>query len=139
MKQKSGDISIPTSGRSLMEVTGAINGWVKQSGISEGVLTIFIQHTSASLTIQENADADVQLDLQNFYETLVPEDSHRYRHSEEGLDDMPAHIKSSLTDVSLTIPVLHGAPRLGTWQGIYIFEHRTRSHHRNLVLHIMGD
>ena len=139
MKQKSGDICISTSGRDLIDVTRQISRWVAQSGISEGVLTVFIQHSSASLTIQENADPDVQLDLQDFYAELVPEGHQLYRHSAEGADDMPAHIKSSLTDVSLTIPILQGALRLGTWQGIYVFEHRARPHHRNLALHIMGE
>ncbi|MEH6495225.1 MAG: secondary thiamine-phosphate synthase enzyme YjbQ [Pseudomonas marincola] len=138
MKQKSGDISVVTQGRGLLDVSAQISRWVRDAGISEGILTIFIQHTSASLTIQENADPDVLLDLQDFFNAQVPEDRHRYRHSAEGLDDMPAHIKSSLTDVSLTIPIYQGVMRLGTWQGIYVFEHRSQSHQRSLALHVLG-
>ena len=138
MQQKSGDISVLSGGLGLMEVTQQISGWVEDAGIQEGLLTVFIQHTSASLTIQENTDPDVLLDLQDFYRKLAPESHQFYRHTAEGLDDMPAHIKSSLTDVSLTIPVLHGKLKLGTWQGIYVFEHRSSPHHRNLALHLIG-
>ncbi|MFT6556289.1 MAG: secondary thiamine-phosphate synthase enzyme [Sneathiella sp.] len=106
---------------------------------SEGVLTVFIQHTSASLTIQENADPDVLLDLGSYFDQLAPDNPSLYRHTAEGPDDMPAHIRSSLTDVSLAIPVRDGRLRLGTWQGVYIFEHRTRAHVRNLALHLIGD
>ena len=139
MKQKSGDICISTSGRDLIDVTRQISRWVAQSGISEGVLTVFIQHSSASLTIQENADPDVQLDLQDFYAELVPEGHQLYRHSAEGADDMPAHIKSALTDVSLTIPVTNGRSTLGAWQGVYLFEHRHAPHQRRVILHYLGN
>jgi secondary thiamine-phosphate synthase enzyme len=103
------------------------------------MLTLFIKHTSASLTIQENADPDVMHDLGNFFERAVPKDDKLYLHTLEGSDDMPAHIKTSLTDVSLSIPVLDGRPTLGTWQGIYVCEHRTFGHNRNIVLSIVGE
>jgi len=138
MQQKSGDISVLSDGLGLLDVTQSISRWVMDTGIQEGLLTVFIQHTSASLIIQENADPDVLLDLQDFYKKLAPESNQLYRHTAEGLDDMPAHIKSSLTDVSLTIPVLRGDLRLGTWQGIYVFEHRSSPHRRNLALHLIG-
>ena len=104
-----------------------------------GVLTIFLQHTSASLTIQENADPDVIADLNDFFRRLVSEDSRLYRHTVEGPDDMPAHIRSALTMTSLSIPLLDGVLALGTWQGIYVFEHRARQHRRNVVLHLAGE
>ncbi len=139
MQQKSGELSISTYHRGLIEVTENISSWLTKSEISEGVLTIFIQHSSASLIIQENADPDVQLDLQDFYSNAAPDNPALYRHTSEGPDDMPSHIRSSLTDVSLTIPVLGGRMRLGTWQGIYIFEHRTSPHTRRLALNVMGE
>ena len=139
MRQKSGEIIVQTQGKGLVEVTSILANWLDQSGVQEGLLNILIQHTSASLTIQENADPDVVLDLADFYEKVAPEGNGRYRHSSEGPDDMPSHIRASLTDVSLSIPVLGGRMRLGTWQGIYVFEHRTRPHERRLALHVMGD
>jgi secondary thiamine-phosphate synthase enzyme len=103
------------------------------------MLTVYIRHTSASLVIQENADPDVMRDLKTFFKTLVKEDPSLYRHGTEGPDDMPAHIKSAMTQTSLNIPVTDGRMALGTWQGIYLFEHRTRPHKRQLTLHLMGD
>lgn len=138
MRQKSGDLAVATTGCGLFEVTEGISNWVRDSGISEGMLTVFIQHTSASLTVQENADPDVQLDMLEFYRNIAPENLRLYRHGAEGPDDMPSHIRSSLTDVSLNIPILSAGMRLGTWQGIYVFEHRARPHLRNLALHIIG-
>ncbi|WP_415234801.1 secondary thiamine-phosphate synthase enzyme YjbQ [Sneathiella sp.] len=139
MRQVSGDLNFRTSGRGLFEITGRLQSWVREMDYSEGVLTVFIQHTSASLTIQENADPDVLLDLGSYFDQLAPDNPSLYRHTAEGPDDMPAHIRSSLTDVSLAIPVRDGRLRLGTWQGVYIFEHRTRAHVRNLALHLIGD
>ncbi|WP_169543247.1 secondary thiamine-phosphate synthase enzyme YjbQ [Sneathiella aquimaris] len=139
MRQVSGDLNFQTSGRGLFDITRHLQSWVREIGYSEGVLTVFILHTSASLTIQENADPDVLLDLVTYYDQLAPDNPALYRHTAEGPDDMPAHIRSSLTDVSLTIPVRDGRLRLGTWQGVYIFEHRTRAHVRNLALHLIGD
>ncbi|MBL4907226.1 MAG: YjbQ family protein [Sneathiella sp.] len=139
IRQKSGEISLNTRGRGLNDVTGSIHEWLDDTGLSEGVLTVFIQHSSASLIIQENADPDVQLDLQDFYASLVPDNPSLYRHTAEGVDDMPSHIRSTLTDVSLTIPVVGKCMRLGTWQGVYVFEHRTSPHHRTLALNFMGE
>ncbi|MBL6958032.1 MAG: YjbQ family protein, partial [Rhodospirillales bacterium] len=132
-------LSIETRGQGLYEVTGEVAGWAARQGITTGQLTIFCQHTSASLTIQENADSDVQRDLETFFQRLVKEDPSLYRHTVEGPDDMPAHIRSALTDVTLTLPVSGGRPALGTWQGIYLFEHRTQPHRRRLVLHLSGE
>ena len=106
--------------------------------IETGLLTVFVQHTSASLAIQENADPDVVRDLADFFERLAPENDPRYRHKDEGPDDMPAHIRSTLTGTSLTIPVVEGRMALGTWQGIYLFEHRAATHRRSVVLHLIG-
>jgi secondary thiamine-phosphate synthase enzyme len=112
---------------------------VRETGLKTGLLTVFIQHTSASLTIQENADPDVIADLNDHFSRLAPEDNKLYRHTVEGPDDMPAHIRSALTDTQLSIPILDGQPVLGTWQGIYVFEHRTSPHRRKVVLHILGE
>ena len=139
MQQAQTTIHIETSGQGLFEITSDVAGWLKQSGIKTGLLTVFCRHTSASLTIQENADPDVALDLNDFFKKLVAEDANLYRHTNEGIDDMPAHIKSSLTDVSLSIPVAGGKAVLGTWQGIYLFEHRARPNRREVVLHLTGE
>ncbi|MEP3247593.1 MAG: secondary thiamine-phosphate synthase enzyme YjbQ [Sneathiella sp.] len=138
LQQKSGRLACRTSGRGLYDVTEKVNAWIEASDLSEGSLTILIQHTSASLTVQENADPDVQLDLLNFMNKLAPDDPGLYHHTAEGADDMPSHIRSSLTDTSLHIPVMQGRMRLGTWQGLYVFEHRLQPHTRNLALHIVG-
>ncbi len=139
MKQKSGELIVRTPGRSLVEVTQDLSTWLRENSLAEGVLTVFIQHTSASLTIQENADPDVQVDMQSFFSKLVIDGDPAFVHRAEGPDDMSAHIRSSLTDVSLTIPVFEGRMRLGTWQGIYVFEHRASPHSRKLALNFMGD
>lgn len=139
IQQFSGLLSIRTHGRGLTDVTRQISSWIAEQGLFEGVLTVFIQHSSASLIIQENADPDVQLDLMDFFSKLAPDDPALYRHISEGSDDMPSHIRASLTDVSLTIPVNEGRMCLGTWQGIYVFEHRTSPHHRRLALNFMGE
>lgn len=132
-------LSIRTLGQGLHEVTQEIAAWVASQDIGTGLLTVFCRHTSASLTIQENADPDVRHDLETFFTRLVEENPALYRHTIEGPDDMPAHIRGALTDVSLTIPVTRGRLALGTWQGIFLFEHRRRPHHRNLVLHFIGE
>lgn len=122
-----------------MEVTGAVRRWTAAQGIGTGLLTIWCRHTSASLLVQENASPEVQADLEDFLARLVPEGGGgRYRHEEEGPDDMPAHLRAALTQTQLSIPVEAGAPLLGTWQGIYLWEHRTRPHRRELVLHLIG-
>jgi len=138
MHQTQTSFDISTRGQGLYEFTRDVNAWVNSAAIETGLLTLFCKHTSASLTIQENADPDVQLDLKEFFERLVPEHMDWLRHTMEGPDDMPAHIKSALTDVSLTIPVTNGQLNLGTWQGIYLFEHRNHAHHRNIIGHMIG-
>jgi len=123
----------------LYEFTDSLESWVAAQGVQTGLLTVFIQHTSASLTIQENADPDVVYDLNQFFGRLAPEDNRLYRHTVEGPDDMPAHIRAALTLTQLSIPVDHGRLALGTWQGVYVFEHRTRPHRRTVVLHLLGE
>ncbi len=139
MKQAQHSITVSTRGQGLYEITSEVGAWVARQGIETGLLTVYCRHTSASLTIQENADPDVLRDLERFYKDLVPEDPARYRHVSEGADDMPAHIRGSLTDVSLAIPVTGGRIGLGTWQGIFLFEHRRARRKRNLVFHLTGD
>lgn len=137
--QASHDLEVSTNGQGLYEITRAVTTWLSSSGIERGLLTVFCRHTSASLTIQENADPDVQHDLNVFFQRLVREDSSLYEHTAEGADDMPAHIRSALTDVSLSIPIDGGSLVLGTWQGIYLFEHRARGHRRRVHLHALGN
>lgn len=139
MKQYQQALRLKTTGKSLHKITSKIEQIVAESGIETGLCLIFIRHTSASLIIQENADPDVLTDLASFFARLVPEDSHRYIHSTEGADDMPAHIRSALTHTSEQIPIARGRLVLGTWQGIYLWEHRQRSHQRELVVHISGN
>ena len=139
MRQAQHRLGVRTGGQGLYEVTGELAGWLSQQDIADGLLTVFCRHTSASLTIQENADPDVQRDIEAFFSKLVPEDSRLYRHTIEGPDDMPAHIKSALTATQLSIPVCGGRMALGTWQGIYLFEHRARPHDRTLALHLIGE
>lgn len=138
MKQTQLEIVVLTKGQGLFDITSQILDWTEKQHIQNGLLTLFIRHTSASLTIQENADPDVLDDLNMFFRRLVKEDSGLYRHTAEGADDMPAHIRSALTNVALSIPVYAGKPVLGTWQGIYIFEHRSQPHNRNLHMHLCG-
>ncbi len=134
------EFTIATRGAGLYEFTGDLRGWVRGSGVRDGLLTLFVRHTSCSLLVQENADPDVQTDLHAFFRRLVPpgtDPSMSYlRHTCEGPDDMPAHIKAALLPVSLSIPVTGGAPVLGTWQGIYLFEHRDAPHHRRVAAHL---
>jgi len=138
MRQASTTITVRTQRQGLVEITREVETWVRQTGLSEGLLTVFVRHTSASLTIQENADPDVRTDLETFFKRLVKEESSLYTHTVEGPDDMPAHIRSALTLTSLSIPVSGGRPALGTWQGIYLFEHRATPHRREVALHIIG-
>lgn len=139
MKHHQTALRLKTTGKSLHEITSKVEQAVAESAIKTGLCTIFVRHTSASLIIQENADPDVRQDLENFFAQLVPEDSMRYIHSSEGADDMPAHIRSVLTRTSEHIPVSGGRLVLGTWQGIYLWEHRQRSYQRELIVHISGD
>lgn len=131
-------LRIPTTGKSLNMVTAKVQAIVAESGIRIGICTLFLRHTSASLVIQENADPDVLKDLENFFSKLVPE-WENYIHSAEGADDMPAHIRTVLTHTSEQIPIANNRLLLGTWQGIYIWEHRQRSHQRELIVHIWGE
>jgi secondary thiamine-phosphate synthase enzyme len=139
MKQAHHRLSVPARGPGLHEVTREVAAWLAQQRIRNGLLTIFVRHTSASLLIQENADPDVRRDLESFFRKLVPEDNRLYRHTAEGPDDMPAHIKGALTQTQLSIPVADGRLGLGTWQGIYLFEHRHAPMGRELALHLIGE
>jgi secondary thiamine-phosphate synthase enzyme len=137
MRQARHTLTVATRGKGLVEITAEVRKWVAGQAIASGLLTIFCRHTSASLLIQENADPDVRTDLANFFEDIAPE-SGDYVHDTEGPDDMPAHIRTALTGVQLSIPVADGKPLLGTWQGIYLFEHRSSPHRREVVLHLLG-
>lgn len=140
MEQHLHRIEVVTRGRGLVAITDQVCDWVTQQGIVTGLLTIWCRHTSASLLVQENASPDVQADLETFLARLVPDGgAGRYQHVEEGPDDMPAHIRSALTQTQLSIPVAEGLPVLGTWQGIYLWEHRMAPHRRELVLHLLGE
>jgi secondary thiamine-phosphate synthase enzyme len=139
MKQANGELKVPTRGKGFYDITRDIRKWVAAQAIQNGLLTVFIRHTSASLTIQENADPDVRRDLGEFFERLVPENTPWFRHTTEGSDDMPAHIRAALTSPSVSIPVHGGAIGLGTWQAIYVFEHRSGPEVRHILIHVMGD
>ena len=139
VRQASGQLSIDTRGKGLYELTGEVASWLADTGIGEGLLTVFIQHTSASLLIQENADPHVARDLEAFFSRIAPEEEEFYSHVDEGPDDMPAHIRAALTQTQLSIPVVKGRMALGTWQGIYVFEHRRSEHRRAVVLHVIGE
>jgi secondary thiamine-phosphate synthase enzyme len=139
MQQAIHTLRIATRGRGLIEITAGVRDWLDKQTIITGLLTIFCRHTSASLVIQENADSDVRADLETFFETIAPEDPKRYRHDTEGPDDMPAHLRSALTQSHLGIPIADGELVLGTWQGIYLFEHRRIPHQREIVLHVIGE
>lgn len=138
MKQQQSTITIATRGPGFTDVSDKVRRFVRDSGIESGLLTLFLPHTSASLLIQENADPDVLRDLADAIDRLAPRDAD-YRHTTEGPDDMPAHIRAALTQTSLSIPVMKRAPALGTWQAIYLFEHRDAPHTRDLLLHVIGD
>jgi len=139
VQQASHKLSTSTSGKGLYNITLEVKLWVTQQKFSAGLLTIFVPHTSASLIIQENADPDVLHDLTMFFQQLVPEDDPNYLHRSEGPDDMPAHIRSALTQTQISIPVNSGSPSLGTWQDIYLFEHRIQPHTRETHLHLIGE
>ncbi|MEJ8846232.1 secondary thiamine-phosphate synthase enzyme YjbQ [Variovorax rhizosphaerae] len=138
LQQFTTSLVFQTRGRGLLEVTSEVADWVAEAGVAEGLLTVFVRHTSASLLIQENADPDVRGDLDRFFARLVPDGDPLFRHRDEGADDMPAHVRAALTAVQLSIPLSGGRLALGTWQGIYLWEHRTRPHRRELVLHLLG-
>jgi len=139
MRQAVHHLTVATAGPGLYDVTDRLAAWVGGSAIRDGLLTVFIQHTSASLTIQENADPDVLRDLTDFFRRLVPEDPQRYRHVTEGPDDMPGHIRAALTATQLAVPVEAGRLALGTWQAVYVFKHRAGRFQRRLALHLLGE
>ena len=139
MKQEFFNLQINTKGQKLYEFTNESISWIKKNNFENGILNLNIQHTSASLIVQENADPDVQTDLINYFNKLVPMNNSLYIHNAEGKDDMPAHIKSSLTNNQITLSVKDGALILGTWQGLYLFEHRLNSQTRTIVHHFLGD
>ena len=139
MRQAFHEISVLTHGKGLYAFTPQVSDWVGTSGVRQGLLTLYIRHTSASLLIQENYDPTVQADLERFLSRLVPEGDSIYEHTLEGADDMPAHVRAALTQTHLAIPVADGSPMLGTWQGIYLFEHRRATQTRSVVLHLLGE
>ena len=139
MRQEFFNLELDTNGQSLYEFTNQTNKWIKDNEFNNGIINISIQHTSASLIIQENADPDVQTDLVNFFNKLVPMDNSLYIHTTEGKDDMPAHIKSALTNNQISLSVKNNELLLGTWQGLYLFEHRIEKQNRLIVFHYLGD
>ena len=139
LRQAHTTLAFDTRGRGLLEITRPVADWVAQSGLRHGLLTVFVRHTSASLVIQENADPDVRGDLDRFFARLVPDGDTLFRHRDEGPDDMPAHVRAALTAVQLSVPLVEGRLALGTWQGLYLWEHRVRPHRRDVVLHLLGE
>jgi secondary thiamine-phosphate synthase enzyme len=139
LRQALHEISIPTRGRGLYDFTAQVTDWVAQNGLQNGLVTLHLRHTSASLVIQENADPDVRRDLENFFARLVPDGDPLFSHTVEGDDDMPAHVRTALTAVNLSIPVSKGQLALGTWQGIYLWEHRQAPHSRAVTVHFVGE
>ena len=139
MRQEFFELKIETNGQKLYEFTNQTNNWIKTNDLKNGIINLNIQHTSASLIVQENADPDVKTDLINYFNKLVPMDNSLYIHNTEGKDDMPAHIKSSLTNNQITLSVKNGKIILGTWQGLYLFEHRLAPQSRKIVFHFFGD
>lgn len=139
MRQALHHLQVPTMGQGLFDVTAAIRDWVEGQGIRTGLLVVWCRHTSASLLVQANADPEVQADLKAFFTRLAPEGRGLYRHEEEGLDNMPAHLRAALTQVQISVPVENGQPVFGEFQALYLFEHRDGDHRRDLVLHLSGE
>lgn len=139
MHQLVHQISLQTKGRRLYDITPEVTQWANQSGMQTGMLTLYIQHTSASLLINENYDPDVLVDMEAFFARLVPDGDALFIHTVEGPDDMPSHVRSALTQTSLSIPLLDGRVALGQWQGIFLYEHRLMTHSRRVLLHLIGD
>jgi secondary thiamine-phosphate synthase enzyme len=139
MRNVAATLRVRTSGSGLLEITSEVRAWLESQTVTTGLLTLFCRHTSASLLIQEHAARAVRRDLEKYFAALAPEDPSRYEHNDEGPDDMPAHLRTALTGVQLSIPVVEGALALGTWQGIYLFEHRRSPHQREVVLHLIGE
>ena len=138
VKQEVTEFVVATQGRGMVEITAMVLAWVAGSGMEQGLLTLHVRHTSASLLIQENADPEVQADMERFLSRLIPDGDPLLHHTAEGPDDMPAHVRSALTATSLSLPVSAGRPALGTWQGIYLYEHRLAPHRRRIAAHLMG-
>ena len=139
MRQVTGRIEVQTERRGLLDISERVARWVKSQAMSQGLLTLFCRHTSASLLIQENAAPAARRDLEAYFARIAPEDPSAYDHDDEGPDDMPAHLRAALTQVQVTIPLIGGRLALGTWQGLYLFEHRRRPHRRELALHLIGE
>ena len=139
LRQSASSLAIDTPGRGLFEITRPVLAWVGELGAQSGLVTLFIRHTSASLVVQENAAAEVRADLDRFFARLVADGDPIFRHRDEGFDDMPAHVRSALTAVQLSIPIVAGSVALGTWQGIYVWEHRLKPHRRDIALHFIGE
>ena len=139
LRQLSHRLTLRTRGRGLHEITPAVARWCAESGLRTGLLTAFVRHTSASLLVQENADPDVRADLERWFARLVPDGDPLFRHTTEGPDDMPAHVRAALTAVQLAVPLVDGRLALGTWQGLYLYEHRRAAHERSVVLHLVGE
>jgi secondary thiamine-phosphate synthase enzyme len=139
LRQAASTLTIETRGRGLFDITPDVHAWLADSGMTAGLMTLFLRHTSASLLIQENADPQVRADLDRFFARLVPDGDPLFRHRDEGPDDMPAHVRAALTSVQLSIPVSQGRLALGTWQGVYLWEHRLRPHRREIALQLLGE
>lgn len=139
LRQLADELTVSTRGRGLVEITPQLGAFVQRSGMTAGILTVHLCHTSASLLIQENADPDVRADLERFFSRLVPDGDSLFEHTAEGPDDMPSHVRTALTSVNLSLPVSAGSLILGTWQGVYLWEHRHRAHRRRLALHMIGE
>jgi secondary thiamine-phosphate synthase enzyme len=139
LRQKTHEFAVSTHGRGLYEITGLVAAWVQENGIRNGLLTLHLRHTSASLLIQENADPEVQHDLERFFSRMVPDGDPLFQHTAEGEDDMPAHVRTALTAVNLSIPIVESRLALGTWQGIYVWEHRQHPHNRRVAAHLIGE
>ena len=139
LRQELQEFVVATRGRGLFELTEQVTSWIRGTGIREGLLTLHVRHTSASLVIQENADPEVRRDLERFFTRLVPPGDPLFHHTSEGPDDMPAHVRTALTSTSLSIPVTGGRAALGTWQGIYLYEHRDAPHRRRVAAHLLGE
>ena len=139
MRQAEHTLVVPTHGKGLVSITAPVARWLDAQGMGTGLLTLWCRHTSASLTVQENADPAVRADIERYFEALAPEDPRRYEHNDEGPDDMPAHLRTMLTHTQLSVPVSGGRMVLGTWQGLYVFEHRRAPHRREVALHLLGE
>jgi secondary thiamine-phosphate synthase enzyme len=139
MRQAHTILTVQTPGRGLVDITRRVADWVRGCGVRNGLLTLFIRHTSASLLVQENADPEVRRDLERFFARLAPDGDPLFEHAAEGPDDMPAHVRAALTQTQIAVPIIDGALALGAWQGIYVYEHRRRGHAREVVLHLAGE